>query len=68
MLHKYNGPARGSYEEITGVWSKCGKRMEPWRAVYKWIYVSCEACLAHPDYGIALAKKRTAIGARKHVK
>ena len=58
MLHKYNGPARDSCGIIDGVWSKCGVRVQPWRIVYKWMYVTCEACLAHPDFSIASTKKR----------
>lgn len=60
MLHKYNGPSRNSCGDIVGVWAKCGERVEPWTAGYKWRDVTCEACRAHPDCGIAVAKKSKA--------
>lgn len=61
MLHKYNGPSHNSCGEITGVWSRCGERVLPWEARYKWKDVDCEACREHPDYGISLAKKRKSV-------
>lgn len=58
MLHKYNGAAYDSCGQMNGVWSKCGDRVQPWEAKYQWEDVTCEACRAHPDCGISLAKKR----------
>lgn len=58
MLHKHNGPAFNSCGDITGVWSKCGERVQPWEATYRWTDVECEPCRLHSDCRIALAKKR----------